>query len=65
MVDANYKFITIYVSSYMREGDNDIFIKSNMNRKVLNGSFGFVKNIKLSEKVLPHVILEYETFRFT
>lgn len=41
MVDANYKFIAVDIGSFGREGDSGIFLKSNMGKKILDGSFGF------------------------
>lgn len=57
IVDANYKFIAVDVGSFGREGDSGIFLKSNMGKKILDGSFGFPEAKKLpgSSKILPHV----------
>ncbi|XP_060861851.1 uncharacterized protein LOC132938875 [Metopolophium dirhodum] len=65
MVDANYKFIAVDIGSFGREGDSGIFLKSNMGKKILDGSFGFPEAKKLpgSSTILPHVIVGDEAFR--
>jgi len=65
LVDANYKFITIDVGSFGREGDSGIFLKTTMGKNILNGTFGFPEDAQLpgSEKILPHVIIGDEAFR--
>lgn len=65
MVDANYKFIAVDIGSFGREGDSGIFLKSNMGKKILNGSFGFpeAKQLPGSSTILPYVIVGDEAFR--
>ncbi|KAF0764503.1 protein ANTAGONIST OF LIKE HETEROCHROMATIN PROTEIN 1-like [Aphis craccivora] len=65
MVDANYKFVAVDVGSYRREGDSGIFLKSDLGKKVLNGTFGFPDGNALpgSDTVLPYVIIGDEAFR--
>lgn len=65
MVDANNKFVAVDVGSYGKEGDSGIFLKSNLGKKILNGSFGFPDANALpgSNTVLPFVILGDEAFR--
>lgn len=65
MVDANYKFSTVDVGSFGREGDSGIFLKFAMGQQILDGSFGFPEKKQLpgSDKVLPYVIVGDESFR--
>jgi len=64
MVDANYKFVAVDIGSFGKEGDNGIFLKSNMGKQILDGTFGFPEQCNLpgSDKVAPHVIVGDEAF---
>lgn len=66
MVDANYKFVIVDISSYGKEGDSCIFLKLDIGQRILNRSFGFPEEIFLlgSNIVVPHVIVGDEAFRF-
>jgi len=65
MVDANYKFVAVDIGSFGKEGNSGIFLKSNMGKQILNGTFKFPKDCNLpgSDKVAPHVIVGDEAFR--
>lgn len=65
MVDANYKFVIVDNGSYGKEGDSSIFLKSDIGRWILNGSFGCPEESFLpgSNIVVPHVIVGDEAFR--
>jgi len=65
MVNANYKFVAVDIGSFGKEGGSGIFLKSNMRKQILDGSFGFSCDSALpgSQKVLPHVIVGDEAFR--
>jgi hypothetical protein len=39
MVDANYKFITVDIGSFGKEGDSGIFLKSNMGQTCFSTVF--------------------------
>jgi len=60
MVDANYKFVAVDIGSFGKEGDSGIFLKSNLGKQILDGSFGFPNDSALpgSTKVLPYVVVE-------
>jgi len=58
MVDPNYKFIIVdNIGYYGKEGG--IYLKSTMDKQILNGSFGFPQDSTLpgSSIVIPHVIV--------
>ncbi|CAI6373994.1 unnamed protein product [Macrosiphum euphorbiae] len=57
MVDANYKFVAVDIGSFGKEGDSGIFLKSNMGKQILNGTFKFPEHCNLlgSDKVAPHL----------
>jgi len=65
MVDANYKFIVVDIGSYGKEGDSGIFLKSELGKQILGGTFRFPENSALpgSNIVVPHVIVGDEAFR--
>lgn len=67
LVDAHYKFITIDVGSYGKEGDSGILEKSVMGRQIRTGTFNFPTETALpgSRIVVPHVIVGDEAFRLT
>ncbi|KAG8221862.1 hypothetical protein J437_LFUL003238, partial [Ladona fulva] len=58
LVDANYKFLSIDVGSYGKEGDAGIFSKSKLGKSINNSTFKFPDPMPLpgTEKVLPYVI---------
>lgn len=65
MVDANYKFIVVDVGSYGKEGDSGIFLKSELGKQILNGTFRFPEDSVLpgSNIIVPNVIVGDEAFR--
>jgi len=63
MVDPNYKLIAVDNDSFGREGDSRIFLKSNIGKKILDGSFGFPEAKQLPSTILPYVIVGDEAFR--
>lgn len=64
IVDANYKFVSIDVGSYGREGDAGIYLKSIMGRLINAGQFNIPPPAALpsTDIVLPNVILGDEAF---
>lgn len=64
IVDANYKFITVDVGSYGKEGDSGIFHKSALGQKIASGNFNVPDSDKLPESnmVLPNVLVADEAF---
>lgn len=65
MVDANYKFIVVDIGSYGKEGDSGIFLKSELGKQILGGTFRFPEDSALpgSNIIVPHVIVGDEAFR--
>lgn len=65
MVGASYKCIAVDIGSFGRDGDSGIFLKSNIGKNILDGSFGFPESKQLagSSTILPHVIVRDEAFR--
>lgn len=64
MVDAKYKFVAVDIGSFGKEGASGIFLKSNMGKQILIGTFKFLEHCSLlgSDKVTPHVIVGDEAF---
>ena len=64
IVDTNYKFIAIDVGSYGKEGDSQIFKKSEMGKKILSNAFNFPepKPLPGTNDILPHFLIEDEAF---
>lgn len=64
MVDANCKFIAVYVDSYGKQGDSGIFNKSNMGKLIYSGKLlPPDKELNGFEKEMPYIIIGDEAFR--
>lgn len=67
VVDANYKFITIDVGSYGKEGDSGILEQLNIGHSIRSGNFQFPieKALPASDIVVPYIRVGDEAFRLT
>ncbi|GFY27896.1 DDE Tnp4 domain-containing protein [Trichonephila clavipes] len=64
VVDAGCKFTAVDVGSYGREGDADIFLKSEIKRRIKNNTFNVPppKALHGTDTVIPHVIVGDKAF---
>lgn len=64
IADSNYKFIAVDVGSYGKEGDSNIFKKSEVGKKIQNNTFNFPEPKKLpgTNDILPHFLIGDEAF---
>lgn len=64
IVDANYKFVTIDVGAYGREGDSGIFNRSSFGKQINDKQFDFPPPTVLpgTNITVPHVIVGDEAF---
>lgn len=64
IVDANYRFVAVDIGAYGREGDAGVFMRSDMGKRIKNGTFSIPppKNLPNTNIELPHVIVGDEAF---
>lgn len=64
IVEANYKFIAVDVGSYGKEGDNGIFQKSAMGKKIISGQFNVPQPTPLpgTDILTPHYLIGDDAF---
>ncbi|XP_050311476.1 uncharacterized protein LOC126747037 [Anthonomus grandis grandis] len=64
IVDANYKFVAVDVGSYGKEGDNGIFQKSAMGKKIISGQFNVPQPASLpgTDILIPHFLIGDDAF---
>jgi hypothetical protein len=67
LVDANNKFLVVDIGSYGKEGDAEIFPKSNLGKSISTGEFKFPepKCLPNTDVVLPQVFVGDEAFKLT
>lgn len=66
LVDANYKFLTVDIGSYGKEGDAGIFSKSDIGKQVYGDKFNFPSPTLLPRSkniILPYVIIGDDAFK--